>query len=69
LVALSFGFKAALFTILSALITVIMVETVNYIEHYGLMRKKMPDGTYEATNIRHSWNVPHVLTNLALFKL
>lgn len=46
-----------------------MVETVNYIEHYGLMRKKMPDGTFEAPNIRHSWNAPHVLTNLALFKL
>jgi alkane 1-monooxygenase len=45
-----------------------LLEVVNYIEHYGLMRKKT-DGTYEPVNPTHSWNAPHSISNYLLFKL
>lgn len=48
---------------------VLVLETINYIEHYGLRRKRNPDGTYEKVTIRHSWNAPHRFTNCLLFKL
>lgn len=46
-----------------------MIETVNYVEHYGLLREKDADGNYEPVNIKHSWNAPQVITNYMLFKL
>lgn len=48
---------------------VIVLEVINYIEHYGLRRKRLPDGTYEKVTIRHSWNAPHRFTNYLLYKL
>jgi alkane 1-monooxygenase len=69
LVLLCFGPKAALFAALSGFLSILMLETVNYIEHYGLQRKKDAEGLYEAPNIMHSWNAPHAITNLLLFKL
>jgi alkane 1-monooxygenase len=68
-VLLCFGPKAALFAALSGFLSILMLETVNYIEHYGLQRKKDAEGIYEAPNIMHSWNAPHAITNLILFKL
>lgn len=35
---------------------VIYLETINYIQHYGLLRKKDEDGVYESINHLHSWN-------------
>ena len=48
---------------------VLVLEIINYIEHYGLRRKKLPDGTYEKVTIQHSWNAPHRFTNYLFFKL
>ena len=45
------------------------LETINYIEHYGLLRNQLPDGSYEKTTILHSWNAPHRFSNYLLFKL
>merc|ERR1712232_546806 len=42
---------------------------VNYIEHYGLARKKLEDGNYEPVNPTHSWNSAHWFSNTLLFKL
>jgi alkane 1-monooxygenase len=47
----------------------LLLETINYIEHYGLLRNKLPDGSYEPVNITHSWNAPHRISNYFLFKL
>jgi alkane 1-monooxygenase len=58
LIGIIFGPRAAVFSLMYAGIAVFMLETVNYIEHYGLMRKKDAEGTYEPVNIRHSWNAP-----------
>jgi alkane 1-monooxygenase len=41
----------------------------NYVEHYGLLRQKLPNGRYEAVQPRHSWNTNHIVSNLLLFHL
>jgi alkane 1-monooxygenase len=69
LVYLSFGTGPMIFFLLQGLISIFLLETINYIEHYGLRRKKLADGSYEKVTIRHSWNAPHRFTNYILFKL
>lgn len=49
--------------------SIYMLETINYVEHYGLRRKQLPDGSYEKVTIRHSWNAPHQLSNFLLLKI
>ena len=45
------------------------LETINYVEHYGLERKKDANGVYESVSIKHSWNAPQLYSNWASFKL
>lgn len=53
----------------AAIIGFLMLETVNYIEHYGLQRNKVSDFRYEKVQPLHSWNSNHVLGRLMLFEL
>ena len=46
-----------------------MFETVNYIEHYGLLRKKLNSGRYERVQEKHSWNSNHILGRIVLYEL
>ena len=41
----------------------------NYVEHYGLLRQKLPNGRYELPEPRHSWNTNHIYSNLISFHL
>lgn len=41
----------------------------NYVEHYGLLRQKLPNGKYEPCAPRHSWNTNHIYSNLVSFHL
>jgi alkane 1-monooxygenase len=41
----------------------------NYVEHYGLLRQKLPNGRYEPVQPRHSWNTNHIFSNLITFHL
>nr|BAC98365.1 alkane hydroxylase [Alcanivorax borkumensis] len=45
------------------------LTSANYIEHYGLLREKLPNGRYEHQKPHHSWNSNHVMSNLILFHL
>jgi alkane 1-monooxygenase len=45
------------------------LTSANYIEHYGLLREKRPDGRYERCQPKHSWNANHLASNLVLFHL
>lgn len=47
----------------------LLLETVNYIEHYGLTRKKISPNRYEDPNIEHSWNSNHWVGRAMLFNL
>ena len=46
-----------------------ILTSANYIEHYGLLRRKSAEGRYEACQPYHSWNSNHVMSNLILFNL
>jgi alkane 1-monooxygenase len=52
-----------------AIIGFCLLETVNYMEHYGLRRQKLPSGRYEPVRAAHSWNSNTVITNIFLFHL
>ncbi len=67
-VLVSFGWQTLLFFALGALMGCLLLETVNYIEHYGLRRKKVQD-QYERTLPVHSWNSNHPIGRLLLFEL
>jgi alkane 1-monooxygenase len=64
-----FGWWATFSFWLAALIGGVFLETINYIEHYGLMRKKLLNGQYELVEPKHSWNSNHLLGRLILFEL
>jgi len=63
-----FGWAVLLYFISAALFGILMLETVNYIEHYGLTRQKNGD-YFERTRPMHSWNSNHPLGRLLLFEL
>lgn len=65
---LIFGGMVLLSFLAAATIGFLLLETVNYIEHYGLERKKTEKG-YERAMPEHSWNSSHVLGRLILFEL
>jgi len=55
--------------ILQAGIAVFMLETVSYIEHYGLLRSKRADGKYEAMSPTNSWDCYGRFSNYLVFQL
>jgi alkane 1-monooxygenase len=64
-----FGWLVTLYFLAAAMIGIVLLETVNYIEHYGLQRKSTGDGKYERAMPAHSWNSDHVIGRLMLFEL
>lgn len=46
-----------------------LLSAANYVEHYGLLRERLPDGRYERPAPRHSWNSNRVVSNLLLYQL
>jgi len=64
-----FGLQVLIYFILSAFIGVLTLETVNYIEHYGLERKVNDKGNYERIEPYHSWNSNHPIGRIMLFEL
>jgi alkane 1-monooxygenase len=63
------GFLLLFSAILMAIVGFLMLETVNYIEHYGLERNKLENGRYERVQPWHSWNSNHILGRLMLYEL
>ncbi|MCS6906166.1 MAG: alkane 1-monooxygenase [Bacteroidia bacterium] len=55
--------------LLGATIGILLLESVNYIEHYGLTRKEIAPGHYEKILPKHSWNSDHPLGRILLFEL
>jgi alkane 1-monooxygenase len=69
LIFLNFGITIAAYFILAAFIGAILLETVNYIEHYGLQREKGSTALFERVQPHHSWNSNHIIGRLMLFEL
>jgi alkane 1-monooxygenase len=68
-VAIWWGWLAALVLGAQAAIAFSLLETINYIEHYGLERREIAPGRYERVQPWHSWNSSHRLSNWLLINL
>lgn len=66
---LTLGWLALVLWLGHSLVAILTLETINYVEHYGLRRKKLPNGQYEAVSPRHSWNCSNRLSNWMLLGL
>lgn len=64
-----FSTTGLLFAIFAGIVGFILLETVNYIEHYGLIRLKTKSGRYERVREMHSWNSNHVIGRIVLYEL
>ena len=64
-----FGWLGALFFLGVSFMSFTTLEIINYVEHYGLHRRRLPSGRYERTTPAHSWNSNYLLTNMGLFHL
>ena len=69
LAAFAGGLAVAGFLAGQALWAVALLEIVNYIEHYGLRRRRLPNGRPEPVRPEHSWNADFVVSNWLLFNL
>ena len=66
---LAFGGVGLLYALSAGIVGFLLLETVNYIEHYGLLRQKLPSGRYERVKEIHSWNSNHVMGRIVLYEL
>ena len=62
------GEGALILAFLVGVISFLFLETINYIEHYGLMRKKVGN-KYERVQKIHSWNSDHIMGRIILYEL
>lgn len=63
------GAQAVTLMVAQAAIAVILLEGINYLEHYGLLRAKRASGRYEPAGPGHSWDTSYYLTNTNIFNL
>lgn len=68
-VGILFSVQAMLAYLVVGLLGILMLETVNYLEHYGLQRKELRPGVYEPVKPRHSWNSNHTFGRIILYEL
>lgn len=57
------------FVVIQAITGFFLLEVVNYLEHYGLLRKRLANGRYEKCLPEHSWNSNYRVTNVFLYQL
>lgn len=68
-VGVFFSFQAMGAFLLVSLVGILLLETVNYLEHYGLQRKEIRPGVYEPVKPCHSWNSNHFVGRILLYEL
>lgn len=66
---IAFGWEILPYLILQAIVGIWLLESVNYLEHYGMKRAKLESGRYERVNPSHSWNSNNIGTNVLLYHL
>ena len=65
----AFGWIMVPFLIIHNVVAWWQLTSANYVEHYGLLRQSLPDGSYEHCQPHHSWNTNYIVSNLMLFHL
>lgn len=64
-----FGLYGLFLAVIIGVLSFLFLETINYIEHYGLLREKLPSGRYERVQSHHSWNSNHFIGRIVLYEL
>jgi len=64
-----FGFVPWIMLFAAGVFSFLLLETINYIEHYGLVRSKLPSGRYEPVQPHHSWNADYPIGRILLYEL
>jgi alkane 1-monooxygenase len=64
-----FGWLGVAFFLVQSVIAFSTLELINYVEHYGLIRRETAPGRYEPVMPWHSWDSSHRLSNWMLFNL
>ncbi len=64
-----FGLVVLPYLLIQAVLGFSLLEVVNYLEHYGLLRQRREDGRYERTQPEHSWNSNNTASNVLLYHL
>jgi alkane 1-monooxygenase len=64
-----FGIGILPYLVIQAAVGVVLLEIVNYLEHYGMLRQKEHTGRYERVRASHSWNSNNIATNVLLYHL
>lgn len=64
-----FGGWITVYFLGAAFMGILLLETVNYIEHYGLQRQRTSENSFERTMPSHSWNSNHAIGRILLFEL
>ncbi|MGW0454805.1 fatty acid desaturase [Gordonia sputi] len=57
------------YLVLQAVVGFSLLEIVNYLEHYGMLRQQTKAGRYERVLPMHSWNSNNIATNVLLYHL
>ena len=65
----AFGWILLPYLVIQAVMGVLLLETVNYLEHYGMRRQRVNGGRYERVDPSHSWNSNNLATNVLLYHL
>ncbi|WP_211306432.1 alkane 1-monooxygenase [Parasphingopyxis lamellibrachiae] len=68
-IGLLLGPLSLLLFVVQSIIAIVALEAINYTEHYGMARKRLPDGKYARVRPEHSWNSSHILSNINMFNL
>lgn len=63
------GAPGVLFFAGQSAVAILMLETINYVQHYGLTRRATPGGGHEPVGMMHSWNSAHPVSNWFLLNL
>ena len=66
---LNYGLIITIYSVLISVISFLFLETINYVEHYGLLRKINSNGRYERVKPHHSWNSNHTIGRLSLIHI
>lgn len=61
--------EVPVFFFVQSILAFSLLEAVNYLEHYGMERKKLANGYYEKVTPIHSWNASESVSNFLLFQL
>lgn len=69
IIAYFFGTLGFIIALFGGIVGFLLLETINYIEHYGLRRNKLASGRYERVSEKHSWNSNHIMGRIILYEL